>query len=680
MAILPIIHTNRIFNIDQLDKIGPKTYEKFKENHIVTNEDLIQYVPTHYKDYQLTDLTQIEDGQQVNVVGLVYQIGKPSYYAKRRSRTIVRVYIKDIPFKLIFFNQVYLIKQLTVEQEYIISGKINLAKQEITVNRIKIYDHEHNDEKQTLEPHYRKIKEISTKTLQHAIHQALDMTSGYVELPIDLVKKYKLTPLDVCYETIHRSQDSRQIELAKRSIKFYELFMFQLYMQYKKHNQQLKDSTEPLNVEIDELSPLINHLPFELTIDQKTVVETIIKDFNGTHLMNRLVQGDVGSGKTIVALIAMYAIYLKGYQSAFMAPTEILATQHLEGLKSFVDQCQLSVKIELLTSSTPTKERKRILSGLSSGEIDIIIGTHALLTEDVEFDQLKLVITDEQHRFGVRQRSILKDKGQGVHVIMMTATPIPRTLSYTAMGDLNVSLIQSKPAGRKPIITRWFDERDHDDMVTLLKDALNERQQVFVVAPLIEDSDMVEAHSAESLYYLYQQLFNHHSIGLMHGKLKSDEKDELMQQFIRHDIDILISTTVIEVGVNVPNASLMIIYNADRFGLSTLHQLRGRVGRGHKQSYCYLVASPKTETGIQRMKIMEQSEDGFYIAEKDLEMRGPGDFLGVKQSGLPDFQFAHLVEDYKMVMYAHLEAEYYINHLTDDLKLWLDNFKPELEA
>ena len=370
--------------------------------------------------------------------------------------------------------------------------------------------------------------------------------------------------------------------------------------------------------------------------------------------MHRLLQGDVGSGKTVVAAICMYALKTAGYQSALMVPTEILAEQHANSLTELFGD---HMNVALLTGSVKGKKRRVLLEQLENGTIDCLIGTHALIQDDVQFKNVGLVITDEQHRFGVNQRQLLREKGAMTNVLFMTATPIPRTLAISVFGEMDVSSIKQLPKGRKPIITHWAKHEQYDQVLAQMTSELKKGRQAYVICPLIESSEHLEdVQNVVELFESLQEFYGKTHVGLLHGKMSADEKDDVMARFSHHDIDILVSTTVVEVGVNVPNATFMMIYDADRFGLSTLHQLRGRVGRSEHQSYCVLIASPKTETGIERMTIMTQTTDGFELSERDLEMRGPGDFFGVKQSGLPDFMVANIVEDYRMLEVARDEA------------------------
>ena len=396
-------------------------------------------------------------------------------------------------------------------------------------------------------------------------------------------------------------------------------------------------------------------LPFPLTNAQKRVVNEILSDLKSPYRMNRLLQGDVGSGKTVVAAISLFASVSAGFQGALMVPTEILAEQHMESLSSMLGP--VGVTCELLTSSVKGKRRKEILAKLKLGEIDILIGTHALIQDEVEFHKLGQVITDEQHRFGVEQRRVLREKGENPDVLFMTATPIPRTLAITVFGEMDVSIIDEMPAGRKSIETYWVKQEMLDRVFGFMNKELHKGHQVYVICPLIEESDKLDVQNAIDVHSaLVHQFQNQFKIGLMHGRLLADEKEAVMKAFSENQIHVLVSTTVVEVGVNVPNATLMVIYDAERFGLSQLHQLRGRVGRGSDQSYCILLADPKSETGKERMRIMTETNDGFVLSEKDLELRGPGDFFGKKQSGVPEFKVADMVHDFRALETARQDA------------------------
>ena len=554
--------------------------------------------------------------------------------------------------KCTFFNQPYLKKKIELHGTVTVKGKWNRAKQEINGNRM--FFSQQMDESGQYEPVYRIKEGIKQKPLRDMIRQVLDQVTIQEWLSEDLRKKYKLETLEDTIKALHFATDKASLLKARRTYAFTELFMFELRMQWLNRLEKTSDEAIDVDYDINLVKHFIDSLPFELTDAQKHSVNEIFRDLKAPIRMHRLLQGDVGSGKTVVAAICMYALKTAGYQSALMVPTEILAEQHAESL---VDLFGDRMNVALLTGSVKGKKRKLLLEQLNNNEIDCIIGTHALIQDDVKFNNVGLVITDEQHRFGVNQRQLLREKGAMTNVLFMTATPIPRTLAISVFGEMDVSSIKQLPKGRKPIITSWSKHEAYESVLNQMTSELKKGRQAYVICPLIESSEHLEdVQNVVELYESLQSYYGVEKVGLLHGKLHSDEKDEVMQRFSNHEIDILVSTTVVEVGVNVPNATFMMIYDADRFGLSTLHQLRGRVGRSEQQSYCVLIASPKTETGIERMNIMTQTTDGFELSERDLEMRGPGDFFGVKQSGLPDFLVANVVEDYKMLEVARDEA------------------------
>lgn len=536
-----------------------------------------------------------------------------------------------------------------------IKGKWNRAKQEINGMRLFTTNQpEQAQDGEQLEPVYRIKEGIKQKTLRDIIRKVLDDIEINEWLSEDLRQKYKLESLASTIRTLHYADNKTALLKARRTYAFTELFLFELRMQWLNRLEKSSDEAIEIDYDLAQVKDFIDSLPFELTDAQKTAVNEIFRDLKAPLRMHRLLQGDVGSGKTVVAALCMYALKTAGYQSALMVPTEILAEQHAESLTElFGDR----MNVALLTGSVKGKKRKLLLEQLENGTIDCLIGTHALIQDDVSFQNVGLVITDEQHRFGVNQRQALREKGAMTNVLFMTATPIPRTLAISVFGEMDVSSIKQLPKGRKPIKTMWAKHEAYESVLNQMTAELNKGRQAYVISPLIESSEHLE--DVQNVVELYESLEQHYGVGrvgLLHGKMPADEKDDVMQRFNQHDIDILVSTTVVEVGVNVPNATFMIIYDADRFGLSTLHQLRGRVGRSDHQSYCVLIASPKTETGIERMTIMTQTTDGFELSERDLEMRGPGDFFGVKQSGLPDFLVANIVEDYRMLEVARDEA------------------------
>lgn len=543
-------------------------------------------------------------------------------------------------------------KKIELHGTVTVKGKWDRRKQEINGNRM--FFNQQVTESAQFEPVYRIKEGIKQKPLRDMIRQVLDQVSIHEWLSPELRKKYKLESLENTIKALHFATDKASLLKARRTYAFTELFMFELRMQWLNRLEKTSDEAIEVDYDINLVKHFIDSLPFELTDAQKHSVNEIFRDLKAPIRMHRLLQGDVGSGKTVVAAICMYALKTAGFQSALMVPTEILAEQHAESL---VDIFGDRMNVALLTGSVKGKKRRLLLDQLNNNEIDCLIGTHALIQDDVKFNNVGLVITDEQHRFGVNQRQLLREKGAMTNVLFMTATPIPRTLAISVFGEMDVSSIKQLPKGRKPIITSWSKHEAYESVLNQMTSELKKGRQAYVICPLIESSEHLEdVQNVVELYESLQAYYGTDKVGLLHGKMHSNEKDEVMQKFSNHEIDILVSTTVVEVGVNVPNATFMMIYDADRFGLSTLHQLRGRVGRSEHQSYCVLIASPKTETGIERMNIMTQTTDGFELSERDLEMRGPGDFFGVKQSGLPDFLVANVVEDYKMLEVARDEA------------------------
>ena len=644
------------YALEHIKGLGPKRIAVLNELNIYNVEDLVLYLPVRYEDNSIVDLNEAEDQSTVTVTGEVYSTPTVAFFGRNRSKVTVHLLINNIAVKAVFFNQPYLKKKINLYDHVTVKGKWNRGKQEINGMRMFTTGSEdlQNADGEQLDPVYRIKEGIKQKTMRDIIRKVLDDIEIREWLSEDLREKYKLESLATTIRALHYADNKKALLKARRTYAFTELFLFELRMQWLNRLEKASDEAIEINYDLAEVKKFIDDLPFELTDAQKHSVNEIFRDLKAPLRMHRLLQGDVGSGKTVVAALCMFALKTAGYQSALMVPTEILAEQHAESLTElFGDR----MNVALLTGSVKGKKRKLLLEQLENGTIDCLIGTHALIQDDVSFNNVGLVITDEQHRFGVNQRQALREKGAMTNVLFMTATPIPRTLAISVFGEMDVSSIKQLPKGRKPIKTMWAKHEQYDTVLNQMTSELEKGRQAYVICPLIESSEHLE--DVQNVVALYESLEEHYGVGrvgLLHGKMPADEKDDVMQRFNRHEIDILVSTTVVEVGVNVPNATFMIIYDADRFGLSTLHQLRGRVGRSDHQSYCVLIASPKTETGIERMNIMTQTTDGFELSERDLEMRGPGDFFGVKQSGLPDFLVANIVEDYRMLEVARDEA------------------------
>ena len=633
-----------------LPGVGPKSAEKFAKLGIETLQDLLLYFPFRYEDFQSKQVLDLEDGEKAVISGIVATPANVQYYGFKRNRLRSSIKQGEVILAVNFFNQPYLADKIEVGANIAVFGKWDKAKASLT--GMKLLAQVEDD----LQPVYRVAQGISQTSLIKLIKTAFDQGLDLLieeNLPQVLLERYHLLSRTEAVRAMHFPKDLAEYKQALRRVKFEELFYFQMQLQVLK--METKDVSNGLALawQEEQLQEKKSQLPFPLTGAQERALAEILSDLKSPAHMNRLLQGDVGSGKTVVAGLAMYAVHTAGYQSALMVPTEILAEQHFESLSQLFPD----LKLALLTGSMKTAERKETLLAIELGQVDMVIGTHALIQDGVQYHRLGLVIVDEQHRFGVAQRRILREKGDNPDVLMMTATPIPRTLAITAFGDMDVSIIDQMPAGRKPIITRWVKHEQLEIVLDWIKKELVKGAQVYFISPLIEESEALDLKNAIDLEEELQAYFGGDArVSLLHGKMKSDEKEAIMQAFKNKEVDILVSTTVIEVGVNVPNATIMVIMDADRFGLSQLHQLRGRVGRGDKQSYAVLIANPKTESGKKRMKIMTETTDGFVLAEEDLKMRGSGEIFGTRQSGIPEFQVADIVEDYPILEEARKVA------------------------
>ncbi|WP_270654467.1 ATP-dependent DNA helicase RecG [Streptococcus gordonii] len=633
-----------------LPGVGPKSAEKFAKLGIETLQDLLLYFPFRYEDFQSKQVLDLEDGEKAVISGIVATPANVQYYGFKRNRLRFSIKQGEVILAVNFFNQPYLADKVEVGANIAVFGKWDKTKASLT--GMKLLAQVEDD----LQPVYRVAQGISQTSLIKLIKTAFDQGLDLLieeNLPQVLLERYHLLSRAEAVRAMHFPKDLAEYKQALRRVKFEELFYFQMQLQVLKMETKDVSNGLVLDWQEEQLQEKKSQLPFPLTGAQERALAEILSDLKSPAHMNRLLQGDVGSGKTVVAGLAMYAVYTASYQSALMVPTEILAEQHFESLSQLFPD----LKLALLTGSMKTAERKETLLAIELGQVDMVIGTHALIQDGVQYHRLGLVIVDEQHRFGVAQRRILREKGDNPDVLMMTATPIPRTLAITAFGDMDVSIIDQMPAGRKPIITRWVKHEQLEVVLDWIKKELVKGAQVYFISPLIEESEALDLKNAIDLEEELQAYFGGDArVSLLHGKMKSDEKEAIMQAFKNKEVDILVSTTVIEVGVNVPNATIMVIMDADRFGLSQLHQLRGRVGRGDKQSYAILVANPKTESGKKRMKIMTETTDGFVLAEEDLKMRGSGEIFGTRQSGIPEFQVADIVEDYPILEEARKVA------------------------
>lgn len=642
--------------VTSLPGVGEKRKEALQSLGIVSIYDLLTHYPFRYEDLAVKQLAVLEDKEKTSLRGLVIAEPVVSHFGHRKSRLTFRIVTEEkAVVSITFFNQPYVKKWIVPEQEIVVQGIWNAKTR--SLNGTKVLSPEELESLGSMAPIYPTTKEVKQYWLVQLIEKAnTRYNADLIDLiPEELKDKYRLLDYRHAVTNMHFPKTMDDLRQARRTLVFGEFFLYQLKLQAVRKNERQANKGRQVLYDVDKLKHFLRSLPFELTGAQKRSINEICRDLRMPIQMNRLLQGDVGSGKTIVAAAALYAVSTIGFQSALMVPTEILAEQHFKSLTTLFSDTD--IKVALLTSSLKPKEKKEMYRQLHEGDIDIVVGTHALIQEKVHFQQLGFVITDEQHRFGVNQRQRLTEKGHVPDVLSMTATPIPRTLEITTYGDIDVSTLDEMPVGRLPIQTHWLRPGQSERVLEVVTQHLEDKSQVYVVSPLIEESEKMDLKNVTDLKEKYAALFEPtYTVELLHGKLAQEEKEAIMQQFKHHEIDILVSTTVIEVGVDVPNATLMVVYDADRFGLAQLHQLRGRVGRGTKASMCVLVAEPRTDTGKERMKIMTETNDGFLLSQRDLELRGPGDVFGRKQSGIPEFKVADVLADNIVLEIAREEA------------------------
>ena len=645
-------------DLEQVEGIGPKTKELLEKLRIFTIEDLINHYPFRYEVLKRSNLLELKDGDKIVIDGIIE--GQPTiiYISPKLKKIIFRINTNQSILNVTIYNQVYLMENIKTGRPITIIGKYDKIKNTVIASDIRM-------EKLPIIPKIESIYYTTAGLSKKSISKYITslVMNGYKPLekiPEYIKEKYNLLSKYEAISEIHNPTNIELLKKARQRLKYEELFLYLLKINYLK--EKINSTKECITRKIDrtKIDKFISTLPYELTIDQKSSLEEILNDMESSKRMNRLLQGDVGSGKTIVALISAYANYLSKYQTAIMVPTEILANQHYnEAKKLFKDT---KINISLLTSSTKTKEKNQILSDLENGNIDLIIGTQSLIQENIKFKNLGLVITDEQHRFGVNQRTEFKNKGISPDVLSMSATPIPRTYALTIYGDMEVSNIKTKPQGRKEVITYFKKEKDIIQVLEMMKKELDKKHQIYVIAPMIEKENS-SSENVMDLEEKMQKAFGKIAkIASIHGKLDSKEKNKIMTDYEKGNIDILISTTVIEVGVNVPNASMIVIFDANLFGLSTIHQLRGRVGRSDIQSYCILISKEYQE----RLKFLETCSDGFEISEYDFKNRGEGDLFGIRQSGETGLKLANVKRDFQMLLKARDDVLEFIPKLNKE--------------
>ena len=645
-------------DLSNIKGLGPKTIETLKNININNIEDLVYYYPYRHEIVRLNDIKEAKDKDNVVIECIVDSVPLTRRFRTNMTSLTFRAMSNKKMIAVMIFNRAFLKSQIKPGSIVTVIGKYDALKNTVIASDIKF------ERLQTgsIIPVYHLTTGLTSKALKKYIDEALTKFDNYIDyVPDYLNERYNLISKKSAVNMIHNPKNEDEVKKALIKLKYEELFQFMFKINYLKEVNKESKIGYLRNVDPEDVNEFIRSLPFELTADQDTAIEEIYKDMTSSKRMNRMLQGDVGSGKTIVSVIAAYINYLGKYQTALMAPTEVLAYQHYESIKNIL--AGTNIRVDILSGSMKKKEKDEVVEKLKDGKIDFIIGTHALLSDNVVFKNLGLVITDEQHRFGVNQRASLKNKGLLPDVLYMSATPIPRTFALTIYGDMDISNIKTKPKGRKEIKTIIKSEKELVQVYDMMKREIDNHHQVYIVSPLIEDSEVIDLTTVNEIKRNIELYFNKTvKSAILHGKLSKTDKDKIMDDFKNGKIDVLISTTVIEVGIDVKNATMMIIYDAERFGLATLHQLRGRVGRNEYDCTCILIGDESCE----RLKVLCESNDGFYITEKDYEMRGEGDLFGVKQSGDMSFKIANLHEDMKILLQARDDSKEFFNQNKDN--------------
>ena len=633
--------------LENVKGIGPKTKELLNKINIYSVDELVRYYPYRYNIYSPENILNHED-EQICITGMIEGVPKLSYIKRNLNKISFTFLTNNIRCNVVIFNRAFINRYLTVGKYITLVGKYKKDKNQFIASDIKlkpIY-------KTEVEPVYHLVNGLKTSTLESSIKSILESNIEINEIVPDFINDmYGFIKSKDAIKEIHFPTSLEETKKANLKLKYEELFEFLFKINIIKYRNQLFNDYVIKHVDESIIDSIKKQIPYSLTSDQETTLNEIIDDFNSFKRMNRLIMGDVGCGKTIVAFIAVMLNYKCGYQSAILAPTEVLASQHYENFVSLFPD----IRVEFLVGSKTKRQKEVIKEKLKNGEVDVLIGTHAMLEDDVEFKNIGLVVTDEQHRFGVNQRKSLQNKGEFVDVLYLSATPIPRTYALTIYGDMDISIIKEKPAGRKDIATKVLKFSEMETVLKTIKEEIDNHHQVYVVAPLIEESES-DLNDVNTIYELISKNISDIKIDILHGKMKNVDKDRVINNFKEGKLDLIISTTVIEVGVDVKNATLMVIFNAERFGLATLHQLRGRVGRNSLDSKCILISDQEKE----RLHVLEESNDGFYVSEMDFKMRGSGDLFGIRQSGDMIFKIADLKKDYKILLQCKKDVDKFI--------------------
>ena len=644
-----------------------------KKKKIQTVEDLLFDFPIKYEDYTVHSIHDAILEVPTILEGTIVSKVTVNYLKSKLSTVVFQLDVEGRKIRCTIFNRIYLKGKLNYGSVIRVQGKFYQNMNNFTVNNLMICD----ELDRNIIPIYH-IKDIGEAKYLEIISMVYRRYKDKIEetLPQKLLNKYHFASLKKTIYTLHLSENLNDINEAIRRIKYEELLKYQLSMKYLHYMRENDHNCPIINYDNQVLEKLEASLTYELTDDQKKVISEILKDLKAPYAMNRLLQGEVGSGKTIVAIMSIMAVVSGGYQAVLMCPTEILSKQHYQTISQILKEYK-EVKMGLLTGSTSLKQRKEIIDKIASGDINVIIGTHALFQKDIDYPKLGIVIADEEHRFGVRQRVLIKNKGLDVNYLKMSATPIPRSLAISAYGDTDISIIKTMPKNRKEVITKYIDNNHKKDVINHMKEELQRGHQIYVVTPLIEESDALDTANATEIYQNMVKYFDKiATVGLIHGRLKTEEKEDIMQKFLNNEIQILVATSVIEVGVNVVSATTIVILGAERFGVATLHQLRGRVMRSDSIPYCFFIANNPTDSSIERLKMVEQNTDGFKLAEYDLINRGPGEFFGEKQSGAMNFKYASLKDDTDLLELANSDSEEIINDQStfndDEYKILFD--------